>query len=253
MSKKKQHLHLEPLYDLPEITADHDLAELVFSSATAQKVCLDHSIVVIAQKVVSKAEKRVIALDQVRPGEQARNLAAQHDKDPRLVEVILQETRRLIRAANGVLICETHHGWICANAGVDCSNTAEANQAILLPKDADASAMKIRQRLIQLGAIQPAVLISDTWGRPWREGLVDVAIGCAGMDALSDQRGGDDRRGRELQVTRMATADQVTAAAGILMQKAAGIPIVIVTGIELNGNGNALPLQRDPRFDLFRD
>jgi coenzyme F420-0:L-glutamate ligase/coenzyme F420-1:gamma-L-glutamate ligase len=197
---------------------------------------------------VSKAEGQLVALGEVKPGAEARELAKRVDKDPRQVQVILDQSRRIVRAAPGVLICETHHGLICANAGVDLSNAPEGEIAVLLPQDPDASAERIRERL----GPQQAVIVSDTFGRPWREGLVDVAIGVAGLAALRDYCGETDRFGRPLQVTVMARADQLAAAAGILMEKGVGHCAVWVEGLLPEGDGRLADLLRDPERDLFR-
>jgi coenzyme F420-0:L-glutamate ligase/coenzyme F420-1:gamma-L-glutamate ligase len=206
---------------------------------------------VIAHKVVSKAEGRVRDLGSVEPGERARELAAQHDKDPRLVQVVLDETATLLRADHGVFVCETHHGFICANAGVDRSNAPE-DHAILLPADPDGSARALRARLPG----RPAVIISDSFGRAWRVGQVDVAIGAAGVVPLDDWRGRFDRGGRELGATALASADALAAAADLARAKDAGQPAVVVRGLqrlvtEEDGPG-AASLRRPAAEDLFR-
>ena len=237
-------LTLHALEGLPEVEPGVDLGALL-----APRVPPGPGVLVVAQKIVSKAEGRLVRLATVKPSERARVLAPKVEKDPRHVEVVLREARRIVRAAPGVLICETAHGLVCANAGVDISNAPDGETAVLLPLDPDASAERIRAKL---GA-RRGVIVSDTFGRPWREGLVDVAIGVAGLRPLHDQRGETDRRGRPLQVTVMALADQLAAAAGILMAKGAGHPAVWITGIEPVGNGRLRELLRDPERDLFRD
>ena len=236
-------IRLRPLDGLPEIRPGDDLPALL-----AGLVPEGPGILVVAQKVVSKAEGRIVALADVHPGSRARGLAAQTDKDPRHVQVVLDQARRVVRTGPGVVICETHHGLICANAGVDLSNAPQGETAVLLPLDPDASARRILERL------GPArgVIVSDTFGRPWREGLVDVAIGVAGLAPLRDYCGERDRRGRELQVTVMARADQLAAAAGILMEKGAGRPAVWIEGVEPQGDGGLPDLLREPEKDLFR-
>ncbi len=236
-------LRLLALTGLPEIDSDHDLAGLL-----AERVPSGPGVLVVAQKVVSKHEGRVVALSDVKPGARAQEIARQVDNDPRKIELVLRESRRIVRQVPGVLICETHHGLVCANAGVDLSNAPGEELAVLLPVDPDASAERIRRRL---GPGQ-AVIVTDTFGRPWREGLVDVAIGVAGLAPLRDFTGAKDREGRELQVTIMALADQIAAAAGILMEKDAGIPAVWVEGIVPEGSGSLSDLLRDPERDLFR-
>ncbi len=237
-------LTLQPLEGLPEIQAGDDLPELL-----AAQVPAGAGVLVVAQKIVSKAEGRTLRLEQVEPSARARELAQKVEKDPRHVEIVLRESTRVVRAVPGVLICETRHGLICANAGVDFSNAPEDDCAVLLPLDPDASAEGIRRRL---GAGR-AVIITDTFGRPWREGLVDVAIGVAGLAPLADLRGTRDRRGRRLELTVMARADQLAAAAGMLMEDPPGCPAVWVEGISVAGEGALRDLLRDPARDLFRD
>jgi len=236
-------LILTALEGLPEIRAGDDLPELF-----APRVPAGPGVLVVAQKIVSKAEGRMVALCDVAPSPRALELAREIGKEPAHVQLVLDESRRIVRVAPGVLITETRHGLICANSGVDLSNAPGDDVAVLLPLDPDASARAI------LAALGPrrGVVISDTFGRPWREGLVDVAIGIAGLAPLVDSRGSRDRRGRELQVTVMALADQLAAAAGILMEKAAGLPAVWIEGIEPEGDGGLAPLLRDPARDLFR-
>ena len=237
-------LRLWALEGLPEIQAGDDLPDIL-----AARVPEGVGVLVVAQKIVSKAEGRVIRLAEVNPTRRAQELAHQVEKDPRHVEVILGETTRILRAVPGVLICETHHGLICANAGVDFSNAPEGDSAVLLPVNPDGSAERIRARL---GGAR-GVIISDTFGRPWRQGLVDVAIGVAGLAPLRDHRGTTDRRGHSLQVTVMALADQLAAAAGILMEKASGHPAIWIDGVQPTGQGSLGDLLRDPQHDLFRD
>ena len=237
-------LTLRPLEGLPEIQAGDDLPELLAAQLPAGP-----GVLVVAQKIVSKAEGRTARLKEVEPSARARELAQKVEKDPRQVELVLRESTRVVRAVPGVLICETRHGLICANAGVDFSNAPEDECAVLLPLDPDASAQRIRQRL---GAGR-AVIISDTFGRPWREGLVDVAIGVAGLAPLADLRGTRDRRGKLLEVTVMARADQLAAAAGMLMEDPPGAPAVWIEGLPPKGEGSLRDLLRDPARDLFRD
>lgn len=229
---------------LPEITPATDLPAVLAALVPPGRP----GILVVAQKVVSKAEGRLRDLRQVQPGDRARELAEQVGKDPRLVEVVLGETRRIVRQAPGLLICETHHGLICANAGVDQSNAPGDETVILLPLDPDASARAIQRKL----GPRQAVIVTDTFGRPWREGLLDVAIGVAGLEPLRSYVGTADRAGRELRVTVMALADQLAAAAGILMEKGSGRPAVWVEGIVPGGDGTLADLLRDPARDQFR-
>jgi len=245
-------LALRALEGMPEVRPGDDLAALLARSATQSGIALERGTLVVCQKVVSKAEGRLVALADVAPSELAREIAREHAKDPRHIEVVLRETKRIVRRGRGVLICETAHGFVCANAGVDLSNAPGEDVAVLLPIDPDASAARLRAQLLALGARDVALIVSDTFGRPWRDGLVDVAIGSAGLRALEDERGSRDRAGRELQVTAMATPDQLAAAAGLLMQKASGIAAVFVDGVAPNGEGRVRDLLRDPATDLFR-
>jgi coenzyme F420-0:L-glutamate ligase/coenzyme F420-1:gamma-L-glutamate ligase len=236
-------LRLVAIEGLPEIQPGIDVGAML-----AERVPEGPGVLVVAQKIVSKAEGRMLQLADVKPSARALEVARAVDKDPRQVELVLSESKRIVRQAPGVLICETHHGLVCANAGVDLSNAPGDDCAILLPVDPDASAERIRAAL---GAGR-GVIISDTFGRPWREGLVDVAIGVAGMSPLRDYSGEVDREGRELLVTVMAVADQLAAAAGMLMEKEAGIPAVWVEGVAVAGSGGLADLLRDPERDLFR-
>ena len=236
-------LRLRALDGLPEIPPGDDLP-----ARLAALVPPGPGVLVVAQKIVSKAEGRLVSLADVVPSPRALELAAQLGKEPRHTELVLRESLRVVRTAPGVLITETRHGLICANSGVDLSNSPGDEVAVLLPLDPDASAERIRS------ALGPgrAVIISDTFGRPWREGLVDVAIGVAGIAPLKSYIGETDRAGRELQVTVMARADQIAAAAGMLMEKEAGTPAVWVEGVTIEGRGSMKELLRDPSRDLFR-
>jgi coenzyme F420-0:L-glutamate ligase/coenzyme F420-1:gamma-L-glutamate ligase len=246
-------IRLRPLLGVPKIGAGDDLARALADAARGSDVALRAGVLVVCQKVVSKQEGRVVELASVTPGAEAARIAAEDGKDPRQIEVILRETRRIVRRGHGVLITETHHGFVCANAGVDLSNAPADDCAVLLPVDPDASARRLRGELLALGAGEPlGVVVSDTFGRPWREGLVDLAIGSAGFRPLDDWRGRADLRGRELTVTVNATADQLAAAAGLLMAKDAGIPAVFVEGVTLEGDGSAKELVRNASIDLFR-
>ena len=246
-------IRLRPLLGVPRIAAGDDLAGALATAAQRAQVALRGGVLVVCQKVVSKQEGRVVDLASITPSAEAARIAAEDGKDPRQIEVILRETRRVVRRGHGVLITETHHGFVCANAGVDLSNAPADGYAVLLPVDPDASARRLRAELLARGADEPlGVVISDTFGRPWREGLVDVAIGSAGFRPLDDWRGRADLRGRELTVTVNATADQLAAAAGLLMAKDAGIPAVLCEGVTLEGDGTAQELVRKAAIDLFR-
>ncbi len=245
-------LAFHALTGLPEVTPGADLAALLHAAAARAGLALADGVVAICQKVVSKAEGRLVDLRTIDPRDEARRIAAEDGKDPRHIELILRETKRLVRRGPGVLICETAHGFVCANAGVDLSNAPEDEVAVLLPIDPDASAARIHAGLLARGAGALGVIVTDTFGRPWREGLVDVALGCAGLAPLDDLRGSADRRGRTLQVTTVATADALAAAAGLLMRKDAGVPAVWITGVALGKEAPARVLLRDAKLDLFR-
>jgi coenzyme F420-0:L-glutamate ligase / coenzyme F420-1:gamma-L-glutamate ligase len=229
------------------VTAGDDLAALIASEVRGGDV------VVIAQKVVSKAEGRVVPLESVAPGAEALRLANDFGKDARLVQVVLDESVAVIRASHGVLICETRHGFICANAGVDMSNSPGEDVAVLLPVDPDASARRIRA---DLGGSPYGVIISDSFGRPWRLGVTDVAIGVAGVRVLDDWRGRRDAHGRELRATEVAVADQLAAAADLARSKDSQEPVVVIRGAEHllteeDGPG-AAALRRPRELDMFR-
>ncbi len=242
-------LQITGLRTLPEIQPGDDLAGLIRQAAEREDQPLGGStIVVIAQKIVSKAEGSVVDLRTIEPSPAAKDWAGQWGKDPRLVELILRQSRRIVKMDRGILIAETAHGLVAANAGVDQSNVPGEDRATVLPADPDASARRLREAL-GCGAL----LISDTFGRPWREGLVNVAIGVAGMDPLEDYRGRADRAGRPLQSTILALADELAAASGLVMRKTAGVPVVLISGLEWQpGEGTGRDLIRPPERDLFR-
>jgi coenzyme F420-0:L-glutamate ligase/coenzyme F420-1:gamma-L-glutamate ligase len=241
-----------PIPGLPEVEPGTDLAAMIRDAAAAAGIELAGRVIVVCQKIVSKAEGRLVALEDVTPSDEAREIATAHERDPRQVEVVLRESRRIVRRGHGVLITETKHGFVCANAGVDLSNAPGPDVAILLPEDPDASARRLFEALSGSDGPTP-VVISDTFGRPWREGLVDVALGSAGLSPIRDDRGSRDRAGRELVVTQPATSDQLAAAAGLLMWKSAGVPVVVVSGFPIEGDGSVREsLLRDPSSDLFR-
>lgn len=245
-------IRLVPLPGIPLVAPGDDVAALILDAAKRADTKLSGGHLVVCQKILSKAEGRIVDLSEVTPTDEARRIAEEDDKDPRHVEVVLRETRRIVRRGHGVMICETRHGFVCANAGVDLSNAPGEDQAVLLPEDCDASAARLLEGLVAGGAGPLGVVVSDTFGRPWREGLVDSAIGSAGFAPIADHRGSEDLAGRELQVTATATADQLAAAAGLLMGKASGIPAVWVTGVALEGDGRLGDILREPSTDLFR-
>jgi coenzyme F420-0:L-glutamate ligase / coenzyme F420-1:gamma-L-glutamate ligase len=228
-----------------------DLAGMLGDRAAAEGV-VPGDVLMVAQKVVSKAEGRILALADVVPGAAAIALAEQTGKDPALCAVILAESRRIVRQRAGTVICETHHGFVCANAGIDASNTPEG-AVVLLPRDPDASARRLQARIAAVVGGRVGVVITDTHGRAFRRGLVNVAIGAAGFEAIVDHRGQRDREGRVLVATDQALADELAAAAGLYMGKASGTPAVVASGIAtIAAPGGAHVLVRDPEHDLFR-
>jgi coenzyme F420-0:L-glutamate ligase/coenzyme F420-1:gamma-L-glutamate ligase len=243
------------LRDLPVVRPGDDLGALL-ADALRRHELHDSDVVVIAHKVVSKSEGRIRALSEVKPTPRAETLGQELAKDPRHVQVVLDESRQVLRAERGVLITETRHGFVCANAGVDASNVPGEDSLVLLPEDPDASARALRGRLAELLGARPAILITDSFGRAWRHGQVDVAIGCAGLRPLEDWRGRDDAHGRELKATWIAIADELAAAADLARGKDSMQPAVLVRGVERhvvaeNGPGVGA-LIRPEAEDLFR-
>jgi coenzyme F420-0:L-glutamate ligase/coenzyme F420-1:gamma-L-glutamate ligase len=236
-----------PVAGLPEIRAGDDLAALIVDAAALE----DGDVVVVAHKVVSKAEGRVVRLADVEPSARARELAAD-ERDPREVEVILGESVRIVRERAPLVIAETRHGFVCASAGVDHSNAPEEHSLVLLPLDPDASARRIRDGIAERTGRIVAVVVGDSFGRPFRHGTTDVAIGVAGLAPLLDLRGTTDRGGRELRSTQIAVADELAAAADLGRTKAGGIPVVVVRGLAPAGDGTARELVIEPERDLFR-
>jgi len=247
------------LSGLPEIRTGDDLAALIVASVGPREPLRDGQMVVIAHKVISKAEGAVVDLSTVTPSERAADLASEQDKDARAVQVVLDQSAEILRAANGVLISRTHHGFVCANAGVDASNAAGEDGAetlIVLPRDPDASARRLRTCLRELTGVSPAVLITDSFGRAWRHGQCDVAIGCAGMAPLEDWRGRTDSVGLELRATWLAVADAAAACADLARAKDSREPVVLIDGLQRfvtseDGPG-AVALMRPLDEDLFR-
>ena len=239
---------------LPEVRAGDDLAALICGAAGAAGITIaGGDVLVVTQKVVSKAEGRIVALDGIEPSAFAQRIAAQWEKDPRHVEVVLGETKRIVRMERGVVICETHHGFVCANAGVDASNVEKEGTLCLLPVDPDASARAIRDGVQSRTGARTAVIVSDTFGRPWREGHVNFAIGLAGIEPLIDYAGQRDPAGYELRVTQMAVVDELAAAAELVHGKLARVPVAIVRGVEYGvGEATSAQLVRPPERDLFR-
>jgi coenzyme F420-0:L-glutamate ligase/coenzyme F420-1:gamma-L-glutamate ligase len=246
-------IRLLPLSGIPAVQSGDDLPKWIAESAQRAAIELANGILVVCQKIVSKAEGRVVKLEDVEPSEDAIAMAQEDGRDPREMELVLNETRRIVLRGHGVTISETHHGFVCANAGVDRSNAPAPDTAVLLPTDPDASARALRAALLERGARPPlAVIVSDSFGRPWREGLVDVALGCAGIGPIWDCRGGRDLIGRPLTITILARADQLAAAAGLMMSKHSGIPAVWIEGVSVEGEGSVRETLRGSDTDLFR-
>ncbi len=247
-------LELIGLERLDEIRPGDSVGALICAACSRQETYLqDQDCVVVAQKIVSKAEGQIVCLDDLTPSARALELAQELGKEPALVEVILRESRRVVRVGGRALIVETHHGFICANAGIDQSNVGQ-RKVTLLPKDPDASAGAIRSEIQRRTGKTVGVIISDSFGRPWRLGTVDVAIGIAGLAAIKDERGTTDRYGYQLKAAVAASADEIAAAAELVMGKRDGVPVVIVRGcaMENKEDGSAKDLLRPEAEDLFR-
>jgi coenzyme F420-0:L-glutamate ligase / coenzyme F420-1:gamma-L-glutamate ligase len=246
-------LTIQALPGIPMVQPGDDLARLILDAMTATPPA-DGDILVVCQKVVSKAEGRIVDVRTVTPSAFASEIAAQtQGKDARVVEIILRETRRIVRMDNGNLIVETGPGWVCANAGVDESNSGDVHLVILLPLDPDASAQRLVDAVHARTGRRVAVIVTDTFGRPWRQGLVDFALGVAGMPALLDLRGSHDLDGRVLKHTVQAQADALAAAAGLVMRKGEALPVALVRGYAFTaGPGSGRELIRGREFDLFR-
>jgi coenzyme F420-0:L-glutamate ligase/coenzyme F420-1:gamma-L-glutamate ligase len=246
-------IEIRPLTGFGEVAMDDPLGQLIAAAAGGLAAT---DVVVVSQKVVSKAEGRVRDLARVEPGARAAELADRLGKDPRLVELILSESRRIVRAEAGVLIVETASGLVCANAGIDASNVPGTETVALLPVDPDTSARRIRADIEAACDTRPAVVVADSFGRPWRLGQTDVAIGCAGLAPLDDWRGRADREGRTLAATAIAIADEVAAAADLARDKAAGAPAAVVRGlgrfVSIDDGPGAIALRRAEADDLFR-
>ena len=250
----QQPIQIFPLAGLPEIKPGDDLAQLIIAGAPTKENfrVQPGDILVIAQKIVSKAEGRIVPLESITPSEQAIAWAKAWDKDARAVELVLRESKRIVRMERGIIIAETQHGFVCANAGVDLSNTPEGT-AIILPLDPDASARALKEKVEAAFQADIGIIISDTFGRPWREGLVNVALGVAGLAPLIDYRGKTDSGGKLLQATIIALADELASAAELVMGKSDGVPVVIIRGVQTNSReGSGRDLIRPAEKDLFR-
>jgi len=247
-------VHVFGIGGLPEVESGADLAEMTHAAAAAQDAPLaDGDVVVVTSKVVSKAEGRAVELADVEPSPFALDWAVRWDKDPRVVEVVLREARRIVRQSGPVLITETRHGFCCANSGVDQSSSGAAGRVLVLPEDPDRSARAMRARFTELG-VDVAVIVSDTFGRPWREGQTDVAIGIAGMAPLRSYIGQHDPHGHEFRVQELCVADELAAAAELVKGNTSRVPVAVVRGFtwEIDDTATIAPVIRDPASDLFR-
>lgn len=236
-----------PVTGIPELRAGDDLAALILDRIELE----DADVVVVVQKAISKIEGRVVHLEDIEPSARAKEIAG-HDTDPRRVEAILREARRVVRVRPPLVICETQHGFICASAGVDASNAPEPEMLVLLPLDPDASAVRLREAFHERTGCDVGVIVTDSFGRPWRQGTTDVAIGAAGVEVLRDLQGGRDPVGYELHATVIAVADEIAGAAQLVSGKLDRIPVTIVRGLDVRGEGRATDIPVPPELDLFR-
>jgi coenzyme F420-0:L-glutamate ligase / coenzyme F420-1:gamma-L-glutamate ligase len=238
-------LTIAPVRGLPELREGDDLARLIAETAELQ----DRDVVVVAQKAISKIEGRVVRLDDVEPSPRAREIAG--EGDARRIEVVLSEAKRVVRTRGSLLITETRHGFICASSGVDASNAPEPGTLVLLPVDPDDSAARLRAGLRDLTGCDVGVVVSDSFGRPWRQGTTDVAVGAAGIEVLRDLRGKRDPNGYELRSTVIALADEIAGAAELVIGKLDRVPVAIVRGLDARGDGRARDLVMPPERNLF--
>jgi coenzyme F420-0:L-glutamate ligase / coenzyme F420-1:gamma-L-glutamate ligase len=239
-----------PLRGVPELEEGADLGALLASAAERAGGLEPGDVLVVAQKAVSKVEGRVVHLSDVEPSPEALELAA--DRDPRFVELILRESREIVRARPPLVIAETRHGFVCASAGVDASNAKGPDTVVLLPLDPDASARGLRNRVRELADVDVGVVVSDSFGRAWRRGTTDVALGVAGLAPLRDLRGSRDSMGYELHATEIAVADEIAGAAELVLGKTEGVPAAIVRGVDVTGDGTGQDLLMPRERDLFR-
>lgn len=251
-------IRILPIQGIGEVPPGSDLGLLIFKALQSQQLVLQQGdVLVVTQKIVSKAEGRVVRLDEVEPSPFAQKVAETSRKDAHYIEMVLRESRRIVRMDHGVLITETHHGFICANAGIDESNVDGERSITLLPVDPDRSARELRSRLQQLSGKDPdfdiALIISDTWGRPWREAQVNMAIGVAGLEPVVDYRGQVDTYGYELHASIIAVADELASAAELVMGKVDRVPVALIRGYRYTpAQGSGQMLLRNPAADMFR-
>jgi coenzyme F420-0:L-glutamate ligase/coenzyme F420-1:gamma-L-glutamate ligase len=235
-----------PVTGIPELREGDHLASLILERVEL----VDCDVVVVAQKAISKIEGRVVRLDDVEPSERAREIAGD-EGDPQRIEWILRESKRVVRVRAPLVICETRHGFICASAGIDQSNTPEAGTLVLLPVDPDASAAALREQLVAATGRDVGVLVTDSFGRPWRQGTTDVAIGAAGIEVMRELSGARDPIGYELKATVIAVADELAAAAQLVAGKLDRVPVSIIRGLDVRGDGRAVEIPIPPELDLF--
>lgn len=244
-------IHILPVEGIPEIRPGDELDALLVESIGDEVVSGD--VLVVTHKVVSKSEGRLVDLRTVEPSPLAKKFAIEHGKDPRQIEVVLRESRRIVRMDRGIIISETHHGFVCANAGVDASNVPGEETVCLLPLDPDDSAARLRSSIVERTGEEIAVIISDSFGRPWRHGITDVAVGVAGMNPLADYRGRQDSHGYPLEASVLAVADELAAAAELVMGKTAAVPAAMIRNYAYEAaSGTAKDLLMEPERDLFR-
>ena len=239
-----------PLPGIPELEEGDDLAALLADVAQRAGGLEPGDVLVVAQKAVSKVEGRVVRLDGVEPSARARELAG--DEDPRRLEVILRESAAILRTRAPLVIAETPHGFVCASAGVDASNAKGPDTLVLLPLDPDASARRLRERILELTGVKAGIVVSDSFGRAWRRGTTDVALGVAGITPLLDLKGRRDSMGYELHATEIGVGDEIAGAAELVMGKTRGIPAAIVRGVQVEGDGRGADLVMPRERDLFR-
>jgi coenzyme F420-0:L-glutamate ligase / coenzyme F420-1:gamma-L-glutamate ligase len=237
-----------PVEGIPELHEGDDLAAMILERVELEA----NDVVVVAQKAVSKVEGRVVLLDDLEPSDRAIDIAAEGNEDPRRIEAILREAKRVVRLRPPLVICETRHGFICASAGVDASNTGKLGTLVLLPLDPDGTAVTLRGQIRERTGVDVGVVITDSFGRPWRQGTTDVAIGAAGVVVLEDLMGERDPDGYELKATVIAVADEVAGAAQLASGKLGRVPVTIVRGLDLRGEGRATDIPVPPEMDLFR-